>query len=149
MASCACERLRRATRAVTGRYEEALAPSGLHITQLPILVALFVVGPVPMTPLAEALGMDRTTLTRNVKALEEQQLVTVESGEEDRRRRVLTLTPEGEEVLSRALELWAPAQAMVEKDFGPERLRGLLGELSALTVLIRGGGPGRTDRDGP
>lgn len=139
MASCACEGLRRAARAVTGYYEDALAPSGLRVTQLPILVGLSVAGPLPMTPLAKALGIDRTTLARNVRALEERHLVAVESGDGDRRRRVLSLTPAGEQALSRTLELWGPTQAAVEERFGRERLQVLLGELSALTALVRGG----------
>ncbi|MGH9022316.1 MAG: MarR family winged helix-turn-helix transcriptional regulator [Acidimicrobiia bacterium] len=135
-ASCACEGLRRAARTLTRHYDDALSPSGLRVTQLPILVGLSVAGPLPMTPLADALGMDRTTLARNVKALEERALVAVESDGEDRRRRVLALTPAGEQALSQALLLWAPTQAGVEDRFGRERLHALLGELSSLAGAV-------------
>lgn len=140
MATCACEGLRRAARAITRHYDDALGPSGLRVTQLPILVGLSVAGPLPMTPLADALGMDRTTLARNVKALEERELVAIERDGEDRRRRVLALTPTGEKALSQALELWAPTQAGVEERFGRERLQSLLGELAALAGSVGRGG---------
>jgi DNA-binding MarR family transcriptional regulator len=85
---------------------------------------------------AEGLVMDRTTLTRNLRALQAKNLVTVSSGS-DRRVRLLALTRQGRKVLAEALKLWKVAQAEVKTSFGDERLDDLLGELSALTQRIR------------
>ena len=60
---CACNQLRRTAREITQRYDDALAHSGVAVTQLPILVALGGEGDLPMTILAEKLFLDRTTLT--------------------------------------------------------------------------------------
>lgn len=135
--ACACEGLRRTARALTQHYERALGPSGVRATQLPILVALAAKGPLPVTPLAEALVMDRTTLTRNLRILEKQALVAVGRGA-DRRMRVVYLTPKGRGILRQALGLWRRAQGSVEERFGPRRLEGLLAELASLTELVRG-----------
>jgi DNA-binding MarR family transcriptional regulator len=137
VADCACEGLRRTARAVTQHYEDALAPSGLRATQFPIVVALASAGPLPVTRLAQALGLDRTTLTRNMRALVDHGLIAVADGE-DRRTRVVALTPQGRERVTKALGMWEQAQASVEERFGLRRLRGLHGELSRLTEIARG-----------
>jgi DNA-binding MarR family transcriptional regulator len=136
VADCACEGLRRTARAVTQHYEDALAPSGLRATQFPIVVALAAAGPLPVTRLAQALVLDRTTLTRNMRALLDRGLVAVTGGE-DRRTRVVALTPKGREHLTEALGMWEQAQAAVEERFGHGPLRGLHGELARLTDVVR------------
>jgi DNA-binding MarR family transcriptional regulator len=134
--NCACQGVRRSARTITQLYDHALAPVGLKATQLPILVALELHGPVPLSPVAEGLVMDRTTLTRNLRALQAKNFVTVSSGS-DRRVRLLALTRQGRKLLAEALKLWKVAQAEVKTSFGDERLDDLLGELSALTQRIR------------
>lgn len=136
MVGCACQGVRRSARALTQRYDHALSPIGLKATQFPILVALELAGPVPLSLLADALVMDRTTLTRNLKALQERDLVSVEEGK-DRRVRLLALTPEGRTVLEQALEIWKVAHASVKNNFGANRLDSLLGELAVLTGSVR------------
>jgi len=136
VAECACEGLRRTARAVTQLYEDALAPSGLRATQFPILVALAAAGPLPVTRLADALGLERTTLTRNMRGLQDLGIIAIAGGD-DRRTRVVELTPEGSRCLSEALPLWEQAQGHVEERFGHVRLQGLHGELSRLTEIVR------------
>ena len=132
-ADCACNGLRRAAREITQRYERALAPSGIKATQFPILVALGAGEPVPIVPLAEGLGLDRTTLTRNLRILEERGLVTIGAAEHDARMRLASITGEGLRVLAHALELWRAQQHEVAEAFGQDRLRALFGDLSELT----------------
>ncbi len=132
-ATCACHGLRRAARGITKCYERALAPSGVNATQFPVLVALGAAGPVPITPLAERLALDRTTLTRNLGILERRGLVTITAAQHDGRVRLASVTDEGLGVLAHALELWREAQGAVVEAFGRARLRALFGELSDLT----------------
>ena len=132
-ADCACNGLRRAAREITQRYERALAPSGVKATQFPILVALGEREQIPIVPLAEGLGLDRTTLTRNLRILEGRGLVTVSAAEHDARMRLASITDEGLRVLAHALELWRAEQHEVAEAFGQDRLRALFGDLSELT----------------
>jgi DNA-binding MarR family transcriptional regulator len=131
-AGCACNRLRQAAREITQRYERALAPSGVKATQFPILLALAAGEPIPLTPLADGLALDRTTLTRNLRILEGRGLVTVAGMQEDGRMRMVSITGDGLRVLAHALELWRSVQDDVVDEFGEARLRGLLGDLSDL-----------------
>ena len=137
-ATCANANLRRATRAVTQMYDGYLAPSGLQATQFMLLSACAKAGPVTLSALAEALVMDRTTLTRNLRPLQARGLVKVAPGD-DRRVRMVTLSEKGYSALARALPLWQEAQTEILKGFGQRRLTGLLQDLSALVQLARAG----------
>ena len=91
---CVCATLRMATRAVARVYDQALEPYGLRTTEYSILARLEVEGPSPVGHLAARLAMDRTTLAREAAPLVRAGLVAEEPGE-DRRQRVLALTPAG------------------------------------------------------
>jgi DNA-binding MarR family transcriptional regulator len=94
--------LRRTAREITQRYDDALAESGVAVTQLPILVALGSKGDLPMTILAGKLSLDRTTLTRNLRILEIRGLVQIVAHEEDARVHLASLTSAGARVLGEA-----------------------------------------------
>jgi len=133
---CACNQLRRATRGITQLYEAAMAESGLKVTQLPILVGLGSEGDLSVTTLAGALALDRTTLTRNLRVLEDRGLVRTAEHEDDARVRMVSLTVEGSRVLSDALASWEEVHDEVEARFGRTRLRALYGELAALSDAV-------------
>ena len=128
---CACATIRRTDRVLTQFYDEILAPSGLYVTQFTTLATLSQAEPVTINRLAEILVMDRTTLTRNLEVLAKQHLVRIEEGE-DRRTRLVHLSQEGEQALTRAWPLWQEAQARIEHALGRERFEGLLTDLSAV-----------------
>jgi DNA-binding MarR family transcriptional regulator len=134
---CACKNLRRAARAVTQLYDEALRPSGLRITQFTLLVAVAMGEPVPITRLADALSLDRTTLARDLKPLTGRGLVEITAGA-DRRMRVVRLTGQGREALGRAYPLWRRAQARIVEGPGPERWQAVADGLEEVAALARG-----------
>ena len=108
MSGCVCFTLRKATRAATQFYDHALRRHRLRVTQLPILVAAGLHGAVPLAELAEALGMDRTTLLRNVRPLVRRRLLDVSAA--DSNRTEVRATPAGRSLLSRAYPDWKRAQ---------------------------------------
>ena len=88
VAACICANLRKAARVVTQTYDAALQSTGLKATQFTLLATLAKRGELPHTKLAEALVMDRTTLTRNLKPLVEQGCINVRHDEDQRVRRI-------------------------------------------------------------
>jgi DNA-binding MarR family transcriptional regulator len=86
--------------------------------------------------LAARLAMDRTTLSREAAPLVRAGLVEEEAGE-DRRRRMLTLSPEGRARLEAARPAWREAQRRVRAELGHDRVEELLGELRALLGAAR------------
>lgn len=130
---CACFNVRRAARVITQLYDHTLAPTGLRATQLTLLVALTKAGGIPFTKLAGVLGMDRTTLTRNVTPLERDGLVAQRPGP-DRRVKLLTITSKGSKVLSAAIPLWERAQDQITSGIGAGRWAVLRRELQQITT---------------
>ena len=109
VADCACEALRRTARAVSKIYAGALAGLDLTATQLAILVATQLRGPVPLSRLAQGLGLDRTSLYRAVRPLERKGYLRILAGRTERER-IATVTPKGERLLQEALPIWERTQ---------------------------------------
>jgi len=136
-ASCVCNNLRRAARAVTNCYDHLLGQASglrLRVSQWPILVVLYLAEPQTINVLAEQLALDRTTRTRNLRPLVQYGLLTITAGH-DQRTRVLTLTPQGEEALLRILPLWEEAQAYMVAGIGHAQVATLLAQLSGAAAL--------------
>lgn len=129
--TCTVVNLRKASRAVTQLYEEVMRPCGLLPTQFTLLVAVRRCEPVGISTLAEALVMDRTTLTRNLKPLERDGFLVVSPGKDDQRSREVRLTSKGLDQLEQALPLWKEAQRRIREMLGSGRLERLLGDLAA------------------
>lgn len=135
-ANCVCSNLRRASRAVSNYYDGLLGKiSDLRISQVVVLVVLYLAGPQTINELAERLGLDRTTLGRNLKPLAQQNLLTVAAGR-DQRTRVVTLTAQGEETLLRVLPIWEQAQAEMVANIGPEQVAPFLAQLGNVAARI-------------
>ena len=127
--NCTCFNLRKATRAMTQLYDEALKPCGLYATQFTLLAAISATNDATITELSKVLVMDRTTLTRNLNPLQKQGWVEVVPGE-DKRTRTLSLTRSGKKVLSRAMTHWSQIQNQVVKTLGKGNWEELLDNLS-------------------
>jgi len=112
---CVCLALRRAARVVTQRYDAALRPFGVRATQIPILTAAVAGERVPLAALAETLGMDRTTLLRNVRPLVRGGLIEVRQ-EAGSRRAEIRPTAKGRERLARVYPVWRGVQERVKSD---------------------------------
>ena len=136
--NCTCFGLRKAARAVTQMYDQALKPSGLRATQLSLLIAAERAGPRGIGELAELMVMDRTTLTRNLKPLLDKGLLeNVEDA--DRRRRPIGITPAGREAMAQALPYWREAQSRMAGSLGHSRWWRLLGDLRDTAAQAQAG----------
>jgi DNA-binding MarR family transcriptional regulator len=133
---CVCFNLRKASRATTQIFDEALRPTGLRGTQFSLVAALRLAGPLAMRRLAEVTVTDRTTLTRNLRPLEREGLVRIERGT-DRRERVVTLTRPGHAAFARAFPIWEQTQRRVAGEIGAARLERLLDDLLATVEATR------------
>jgi DNA-binding MarR family transcriptional regulator len=120
LATCLCHNVRMASRVVSRAYDEALRPTGLRATQIAVLAAVGARGALSIKSLADSLEMERTTLTRNLKPLEEQALVSI-APEGRHRSRTLTLTTAGKAALLKALPLWEKTQQSSMHQLGEQR----------------------------
>jgi len=106
-----------ASRAVTRLYDDTLRPVGLRATQLVLLVAIGSGEAVSITALAKLIGMDRSTLTRNLAPLERDGLVRV-GNEGWRRSRTIEITKKGSARSREALSFWEKAQNTLRQKLG-------------------------------
>lgn len=131
---CACANLRRAARAVTRLYNQALRSDGIEITQFTLLMTLDITGETSQGALGELLALDSTTLTRTLRLVKRKRWVQIRQGT-DRRQRLLSLTVTGKDKLNQAMPRWAQAQTGLQDALGPEAFR-RLGGLSAQAAAI-------------
>ena len=123
-----------AARAVTRLYDDTLRSVGLRATQLAVLAAVGGDAVVSITGLAKFMGMDRSTLTRNLAPREREGLIRV-GVEGWRRSRTVEITKKGRSRLREALPLWQTAQETLQRRLGMRRW----GDIRAdLDDLIRG-----------
>src|SRR6202162_1977937 len=97
---CACSQVRRLARKLSSLYDTLLSPENLTITQYSLLANIGRAGQLRHSVLAEKVGMERTTLTRNLHPLTRAKWVTAATGE-DRRQHLLRLTAAGKRKLLR------------------------------------------------
>lgn len=116
--ACVCHKVRCAARAVTRIYDAALRPTGLRATQLLVLVAISAEGALSITALADYMGMDRSTLTRNLRPLVKEGLVSL-GLEGWRRSREVFVTQKGTQRMRQAVPYWARAQQSLRDKVEP------------------------------
>ena len=122
--ACSCFAARRAARTITQHYEQHLKPSGLRVTQFTLLALLQLTGPQPLSRFADQMGVERTTLTRNLRLLLELGWVTeAETG--DRRVRMLAITKRGAAAARAALPHWREAQKSIARRLGAGAIQAL------------------------
>ena len=128
---CVCVAVRKASRKLTARYDDALAPVGLNLAQFSLLRNIRRHGPVSLTALGDIMELDRSTLGRNVRVLERGGLVEPAAGT-DQRETVIRLSGQGERTLDHATPLWQDVQTHVQTRLGAGRLADLEALLGAL-----------------
>ena len=107
---------------------------GLRATQFAVLVAVATEGALSITALAQAMGMDRSTLTRNVRPLVNDGLLAV--GREGwHRSRTVEMTEQGRARVCEALPLWERAQARLQRQLGAPQWTSVHQSLEALSQM--------------
>ena len=132
---CLALRALSTARAITRRYDAALRPSGLTITQFTLLISIARLKPVAISALADVLSMERTSLSRNLKPLEAAGLVE-RMAETSGRAKPIRITDAGRKKLEEAYPMWIKAQQATE-----EKLTDSAQSVSDMLYTLRGEGP--------
>ena len=131
---CTCYRLRKLTRAMSRLYDQHMATVGLKTTQYSALSNIRREA-LPVAELAERMGMERTTLTRNLKPLIEAGWVELKPGP-DSRQRIVTITGPGLEKFGEAYPVWLGVQREFEKLVGRDAVRALHQQISSTLIQL-------------
>jgi DNA-binding MarR family transcriptional regulator len=119
---------------MTRRYDKALRPVGLRVTQLHILSYVAENPECHPGDVWHALNIEKSTFSRSVSLLIEEGLIAPDAGA-DGRRANLMLTRAGERRLDKALPLWQAAQKRVREQLTKETWNVLAGVLPRVGEL--------------
>lgn len=131
---CTNLQLRQLMRRVAQHYDAELGKAGLKTTQYSLLTVVDRLGPMQPGALARSLGLQASTLTRNLKPLVAAGLLHLGPGP-DGRSRLVEITAAGRARRAEAKRAWKTAQLELNRILGPQRvvaLHGLIQESLAL-----------------
>jgi DNA-binding MarR family transcriptional regulator len=133
--NCVCFNLRWVTRAVTQFYDAEMRRHGIRPTQGTILVSLMARDAWSMAELSDWLGMERTTLVRNLRPLQRDGFVRISGG--GRGRLVgLAITAKGRKHTAKLAPAWRSAQCAAVKTLGEKRWSGILSDLETAALAL-------------
>ena len=133
--NCVCFNLRRVTRVVTQFYDAEIRRHGIRPTQGTILSALHAKESWSMAELSDFLGMDRTTLVRNLRPLQRDGLVEVAGGGHGNLV-ALSITTKGRKQIEKLVPAWKTAQSAAVKTLGEKRWSAILSDLKTVASAL-------------
>lgn len=134
--NCTCFNIRRVSRVITQFFDAEVRRLGMRPTQTPILRALQAKNGWSMAELSEWLGMERTTLLRNLRPLQRDGLVRAKGA--GRGGHVeLQITPKGRAAIAKTLPAWRSAQDKVVATLGKERWSAIISDLGEVAAKLR------------
>ena len=101
-----------------------------------MLAALNITGPSGMAELSEILGMERTTLLRNLRPLQRDGLVTIEGGGHGGRVE-LSITAKGRRQIEKLAPAWESAQRTAVQVLGESRWSAILADLETVAAALK------------
>lgn len=132
--SCICIMLRRAASSITEMYDNVLKDVGITVNQFSIMANLNKLGTATTTELADYIGLDRSTLVRNLKPIMAMGYINDISGKGERNNQ-LRITSSGIHLLEKARPLWQMSQDNVGEYLGKDNLDYLMEMLFKLQTL--------------
>ena len=114
---CLSVRVRRLDRVITRMYDAALARHGLTTAQMNLLAAIAATGGARAADLTRVLEVEKSTLSRDLKRMEQLGWVRSRAAAQGRGRTV-TMTESGSRLLVELEDTWKKAQASVEEQLG-------------------------------
>ena len=135
---CTCFRVRKLARLMTQRYDRELAAVDINLNQYSILRRASRT-PQTVGALAREIGMDRTTLSRDLKPLVAAGWIELRSSEDDARQRLVHITANGKRLLARAQPLWRKAQDHIDASLGRTRVDALHAQLDRAMAQLESG----------
>lgn len=136
LGACACKNLRKTTRVITQFYDKAFVPAKLKAAQHALLSDISARDNITINELSDILLMDQTTVTRNINILKKSGFIEVKTGEDDLRKRYVTLTEKGRNKLTETKPLWVEAQSFIEAAIGKEEYENFLRTLIKIQKLV-------------
>lgn len=134
---CALFDLHRASRVLTTMYNAHLRETNMTMAQFTLLRNIAALSPANVTQIAEAMLMDRTSVTRLIEPLITSGYAKSEPSEDDKRVRWISVTDAGTKALSGSFEAWQAAQQELFDIIGPEQWMAMRRALRDTVHMVR------------
>ena len=119
---CYCTNLRRSANAISTFYDAQIKETGITISQYYLLINLSRLGNANISHWAEYVGLDRSTMIRNTKILQANELIVQTEGN----GKTFMLSEKGNEVIIKAQPVWQELQEKIEAFLGKEDAEAIL-----------------------
>ena len=136
---CTNFKTRQLSRLLSRHYDAELAAAGLKTTQYSLLGHVLHLGPIAPGELARQMGLDASTLTRNLQPLAAAGWLVQDAGP-DARTRSITITEAGRDKHAEAQRLWKGAQLRINTLLGAERVAALHTLIDDCTAALEAAG---------
>jgi DNA-binding MarR family transcriptional regulator len=131
--ACAGWNSRLAARRITQFLDREMGGNGLSVTQLGVMAQIAAAADDTLGALAQRTGLEQSSLSRNLRRLEDEGLIEIAVLEADLRRRMVWLTETGARRLEAAIPIWRRAHAKLAKWLSADLARRLADDAEALT----------------
>lgn len=134
---CVGNKLRKATRSSSRFFDIIFAELGFKTTQIILMLHVGAEGIASVPSLSRALVMEQSTVSKNLKPLIK--VGHIKKCEKNPKGRIISysLTPEGFDVLERALPIWQSAHSKLIDKIGENVLDDLMSALDATVNITR------------
>ncbi|NOD95410.1 MULTISPECIES: MarR family winged helix-turn-helix transcriptional regulator [unclassified Ruegeria] len=111
--------------------------AGLSQVQWRVLVMLISVGPLAPHQIVRRLLMDKSQLSRTIKIMEKEGLLSVRESESDSRSSVLHITPKGRQLYEKALPRMRSRQSALNAQFTAKERRNFIEVLKRIEAATQ------------
>lgn len=119
---CYSTNLRRSANRISEYYNKQIKPAGITAAQFSLLNNLRRMNQANVTDWAQAVGLERTTMIRNIRPLESGGFIQRAEGH----GKTYKLSRKGENILKKADPLWQKAQRNIEEFLGDDDAEAIL-----------------------
>jgi len=110
-------RLRRIASYLNLRYGDVIKETGLTPVQFEILLYLDSFAPCTVSDVAEFMVVDKSTSSRVLRGIEDRGLIQLELDNSDRRKRKISLTEEGVNIVDKHMVYWLAVEKEVREHY--------------------------------
>lgn len=128
--------LRRCQQVALALFTEQAVEHGFSPTQYSALAFTYIEPGIQQNALGERIALDRSSVTKCVEILERDGLIRREVDRNDRRARMLYITPEGEKVLQTVHDAALKARGRIYETMGKERFQHFLEDMKVFSAIL-------------
>ncbi|WP_312947447.1 MarR family transcriptional regulator [Agrobacterium sp.] len=128
--------LRRCQQVALALFSDEANELGFSPTQFSALAFIKIEPGIHQNTLGDRIALDRSSITKCLEILEEKNLIKRDVDRQDKRARLLYITPEGEETLEKVAGAAVRARKRITDAMGEERFANFVDDMKAFCEIL-------------